>query len=305
MYKRHAIALIITVFFIMVITTALGVALKQVKDAGDEIHRQDFLLQTNIILEDVLKILHNSKELEALATEETGDALYVFLSQASFIPFEHSGISITLELQSARSMFNINALVDDKGEFDEDRLGSLVEYFRMHNINTDYIGMLQDNVKQTKGDDAYYNSEIFTENPFLFRDYIASKKHLQTINNFFMRYNNDNSLEEIKFDELFYFSKDRKTKIDLNYATAQTWRLLVRCDEVRAEELSFSGGGLTKVSDLNLTAEETTLLKYFDTSFYEPLLDVRVEIREGSLSSKIRFEYDMKTKKGSNFVYEI
>jgi len=304
MMKRSAIALIITVFFIMVITVALGVSLKQVKDAGDEIHKQDFVLQTNMILEDVLNILNNSKELEAIAKAESGEALNIFLSQASFIPFEHSGISIILELKSARSVLNINSIVDENGKFNEDKLGSLIEYFRLYNVTSDYIGMLQDNISPLKVD-AYYNSEIFTENPYLYREYIASEEHLQTINDFFMRYNNDNSLSKIKFDELFYFSKDRKTKIDLNYATPETWRLLIRCDEVRAEDLSFGGGSYANVSDLNLSSEESILLGYFETSFYEPLLDVRVEIREGSLSSKIRFEYDMKTKKGSNFVYEI
>jgi hypothetical protein len=304
MNSRHAIALIITVFFIMLITVALGVSLKQVKEARDEIHKQDFILQTNIILEDVLKILNDSKELEAIAKEESGDALNIFLAGASFIPFEHSGISVILELKSARSMFNINAMVDKNGKLSENRVGSLVEYFRSYNVDTNYVGVLQDNISKSKVD-TYYNSEIFTENPYLFRDYIASKKHLQTINDFFMRYNNDNSLSKIKFDELFYFSKDTETKIDLNYATPETWRLLLHCDEVRAEDLSFGGGSYQTMADLNLTTEETEFLSYFETSFYEPFLDVRVEIKEGSLSSKIRFEYDMKTKKGSNFVYEI
>lgn len=304
MQNRNAIALIITVFFIMVITLALGVALKQVNDAGDEIHKQDFLLQTNIILEDVLKILNDSKELEAIAAESSGDALNIFLSQAAFIPFEHSGIEITLELKSARGLLNINAIMDEQGKIDENQISSLIKYFQFYGISSDYVGALQDSMGKVK-EDGYYNSELFVENPYLFRDYIASQKHLEMINHFYVNYNNDNSLNQIKFDELFYFSKDTKTKIDLNYATAETWRLLIGCDEVRAEDLSFGGGSYAEVNDLNLSVEEKVLLEYFDTSFYEPLLDVRVEVREGDLSSKIRFEYDMKTKKGSNFVYEI
>lgn len=305
MKNRNAIALIITVFFIMVITLALGVALKQVKDAGDEIHKQDFLLQTNMILEDVLNILNNSKELEVIAKETSGDALNIFLSQASFIPFEHSGTEITLELKSARGMLNVNAIVNDRGEISENRLSSLIEYFRLYDVNSDYIGVLQDSMSKSKNIDSYYNSEIFTEHPYLFRDYITSQKHLEMVNKFYINYNNDNNLDKIKFDELLYFTKDNKTKIDLNYATSEVWRLLLLCDEERAEELSFGGGSYATVSDLNLSNEESLRLAYFETSFYEPLLDVRVEIREGSLSSKIRFEYDMKTKKGSNFVYEI
>ena len=304
MIRRNAIALMITIFFVMAISLSLGIALKQVKEARTDIQKQDFLLQTNVILEDVLNILKSSEEMDAIVKEDSADGLYVLLSQASFIPFEHSGIAITLELKSARSMININSVSDANGTNKEERVNSFINYFKLFNVTSEYTSMLLDNISKVE-EDMYYNSGIFDENPDMFRDYIVSQKHLDEINNYYMSYYNENSVSKIDFENLFYFSKDRASKVDLNYATAETWRLLTGCDEIRAEELNFAGGSFTQVSDLNLSEEETISLGYFATSYYEPLLDIRVEVKEGDLSAKIRFEYDMKTKKGSNFVYEI
>ena len=304
MKRRSAIALMITIFFIMAISLSLGIALKQVKEARTEIQKQNFLLQTNVILEDVMNILKNSKELDAVMKENSQDGLYIFLSQASFIPFEHSGISIILEIQSARSMFNINSVVDAKGKVNKKRIDSLINYFSLFGVNVSYVEMLLDNISKSK-EDTYYNTAIFDENPFLFRDYITSKKHIDDINSYYTKYYNENSLSKIDFEKLFYYSKDTTTKVDLNYATLDTWMLLLGCDAQKAESLSFGAGSYTKVDDLNLSSEEALSLSHFKTSFYEPFLDIRVEVKEGSLDAKIRFEYDMKTKKGSNFVYEI
>lgn len=302
--RRSAIALMITIFFVMAISLSLGLALKQVKDARGDIQKQDFLLQTNIILEDVLNILKNSAELEAAATAESPEILYLMLSQAAFIPFEHSGIAITLELKSARAKFNVNSLVDEKGTVNENRKNALINYLALYEVNQEYANILLDNISQVK-EETYYNSGIFDEKPTLFRDYIVSEKHIDEINAYYMSYYNENSVSKLKFAELFNFSKDTKTKIDLNYASQETWRLLIGCEELRAEELSLGGGAYTAITDLDLSAEEIVSLGYFDTSYYEPFLDIRVEVREGAMSAKIQFEYDIKTKKGSNFVYEI
>ena len=307
MQRRSAIALMITIFFIMAISISLGIALKQVKQARSEILKQNFLLQTNIILEDVLKILRDSKELEVIVKEESKEALYIFLSQAGFIPFEHSGIAVSIEIKSARSTLNINSIVDEEGKVIKPRYNSLINYLSLYRVNSNYVDMLLDNmnpVNQTE-EDKYYNTGIFDDNPDLFREYIASSEHIEDINDYYMKYYNENNLENIDFEETFYFSKDINTSVDVNYATAETWRLLIGCNEVRAEELTLGSGTYAKVSDLELTSEEKTLLTYFKPSYYEPFLDVRVEIKEGDLDAKIRFEYDMKAKKGSNFIYEI
>jgi hypothetical protein len=303
MSKRRAIALLITVFFIIAISISLGISLKQVKEASNEVESEAFMLQSALILDDVSNILKNSQELDAVVKDNSVDSLFLFLSEVAFIPFESNGMKVGIEISSARSKFNINSLRDTNSS-NPQKAEAMQSYLSNFAINDDYVAILLDNMSQIKEDNSY-NSAIFNENPYLFRDYIVSKKHLDEINNFYMQNTHENAITKIEFEKLLYFSKSKSYFVDLNYATKDTWRLLLGCDELRAEELALGGGMYLKEEDLALSDVEKEMLKRFETSFYEPYLDVKVEISKNNQRAFIRFEYDMKTKKGSNFVYEI
>lgn len=92
--------------FVIVITVAIGYGLKQVNDASKTVKEENFLYQSNIIVEDILNILKNSKELQASVENNASSDLYLLLSQASFIPFEYEGVEILLKMKSARAKFN-------------------------------------------------------------------------------------------------------------------------------------------------------------------------------------------------------
>ncbi len=301
MYNRSkkGIALLITLFFIMAITISIGVGLKQLKDASKSIEGENFLLQSNMILDDVLRILKNDKNLQEIAKDESGEAFSIFLSQASFIPFESSGIKVIMELKSARSKFNINAINTQNIFF-------LKQYVGRYMVSGDYIDILQDftHGNGNNQEQISYNSDIFYTKPELFRAYIVSKKHLDEINEFYTMTYHDNSLKNIQFKNIFYYSNDADYKIDLNHATPDVWEMMLGCDKLRAKELS--SGVYEKLDDIVLNNDEKSIVSTkFKTSFFEPYLDVSVEIIQNSQSAKISFEYNMKTKKGYNFVYEI
>ena len=65
------------------------------------------------------------------------------------------------------------------------------------------------------------------------------------------------------------------------------------------------GGIYETVSDLDLSDDENISLSKFKYSSYEPYIDVHLNIYQNSRSVYIRFEYNIKSKKGSNFVYEV
>ena len=302
--KRGAIALMITLFFIIAISVSLGIALKQVKSVSTEVSKQKFAMQSSVIVDDVLNLLKSSPELDAI---DSVDSLFIFLSEAAFIPFESSGVKMLIEIKSARSKLNINTLVDVNGSKavpNSPRVNALSQYMALYNVNPSYTDMIVDSMSKIKADNSYY-SDIFNENPYLFRDYIASRKHLEAINNFYAKTYNENSLQKINFENLFSFSKERNSKVDLNYATKETWRLLLGCDELRAEQLSLGAGAYSTEADLGLSPQEVLALHRFSVEYFQMFLDVKVTIESGDLSSELRFEYDMNQKKGSNFVYEI
>ncbi|QSZ40701.1 hypothetical protein GJV85_00725 [Sulfurimonas aquatica] len=295
--KKNAIALLITIMFVIVITVAIGFSLKQINKASDEIKDESFMYQSSMLLEDILGVLRNSPELTSVADANSSEEFFIFLSQAGFIPLQSSGVELVIKIKSARSKFNPK-------NFNAHRADMMRQYCNNYMINSDYVDILVDNMSGIKADNSY-NSAIFDENPYLFRDYIASSKHLQKINDFYEKEYNENSLKNINLDALFYFSDESNTSIDLNYATPEVWEMMLGIDRDRSILLNEMGGAYSSVDDLDLSPDEKLRLAEFKTSFFEPIVYVELEIRKDTSSSTIGFEYDIKTKKGSNFVYDI
>ncbi len=296
----------------MAITIAIGLGLKNINKASYQVNKENFMIQTTVILDDVLTLLETYPELDAIAKDNSGDAFGIFLSQASFIPLESGDLKIAIELKSARSKFNVNSLFKNNNIQEIRRVDALKNYLSKYMINDAYVDILLDNMGGIK-EYLPYNSEIFYENPKLFRDYIQTSRHLADINQYYLNRYADNSImkksdeytQYADIEELFYYSKDRNTSIDLNYATVQTWELLLSTSRERAQELSGGAGTYTAEADLELQDDEKLEFVKFSTSFYEPFIDVSIEIIKEDQSAMIYFEYDIKKKKGYNFAYDI
>ncbi len=302
--QKKGIALLITLLFIVAITASIGLGLKQINNASKELQEQNFLLQTRVILDDVLTILKNSGELNTVMQESSPSKLYAFLSQTKAIPLELECYHVEVEVTSARKKFNVNNLMDANTTVNNPRVEMLKEFVNKQNINSNFIDLLLDNMGKIK-DDLSYNSAIFSEKPMLFRDYIASNRHFEEIENYYESNYNDESLKKFDFDTLFSYGQSRKDIIDLNYATIPVWELLLGVDALKARTLASKSGQYTKLEDLDINAAQKVRLSKFDTSFFEPFLEVRLEIKNTKQKALIYFEYDMKTKKGSHYVYEL
>ncbi|MCK4875775.1 MAG: hypothetical protein KAS26_08010, partial [Sulfurimonas sp.] len=108
--KRKAIALLITIFLIIAITLSIGIGLKYVNKASGEVESENFMLQTSVVLDDVLVILKTSNELENIVKKKSTEAFYDLLSKPSFISFDTQAINISVEIKSARAKINPNIL---------------------------------------------------------------------------------------------------------------------------------------------------------------------------------------------------
>lgn len=307
---KKGIALLITLMFIMAITVSIGIGLSYTKKAQHALLEENFLFQSSMILNDVLSLLKNSKELSLIQNDSEGTAFAIFLAQSSFIPFEASGIQVALEITSARSKFNPTTLLSpDKKTIYQARVSALKNYLAKKMVNETYVDILLDGLGGLK-DDLSYNSAVYNTNDTLFRDYIVSAKHLKVYNDFYRDTFYDNALENVEFDKLFYYSGDVNASntyiIDLNYATAEVWAMMLGVDEVRAEQLAFNGGTYSENNKADLSSDESRALESFKTTYKPQLyLDVKVEIIQDRSSAKIAFEYDIKKARGYNFSYEI
>jgi len=305
LYKSHknAIALLITVMFVIVISVAIGLGLKQINNASKSVQEEKFSYQISLLLEDVLHMLQNSNDLKQIAdTNNSIDDFSLFLMQTQMIPFSTKGIDVLIKVQSARRTFNVSDMNDSR------RADYLVEYLNKYGINSDYVTMLFDIISGIK-EDGNYNTTLFEQYPSLFRSYLASYQHLEVLNRFYEKEMNDNSLKNVDFTQLFY-CKGRDTnathyKIDLNYATPEVWEMMLGCSQEKAKLLAEHDDLYEKKADLHLEPQELSRLQAYKYSFFEPYLDVEVRFLHNESEAKISFEYDIREKKGYNFVYEI
>ncbi len=292
--RRDAIALLITLFFIMAITVSIGVGLKYLEKSSHSVKQELFLFQTSIVLDDILKILQNSQRLKEVNSAES---LELFLAEVFLIPLEKDGVNILVEVSSARSKVNVNSFTTVQ------QIEALKNFLVLNNIQVEYADMLLDSISGIKGDMSY-NTDIFTQKPYLFRDYISSQKHLAEISDSYMKRYNDSNIQNVDMNQLFYTSRDTNSSVDLNQANALTWQLLLECDEQRAINLE-NDIFATSLEELSLEPEELISLNKFKTSFFEPYIEVKIKIIQDNMNAIIKFEYDIQSNKGTNFVYEV
>lgn len=288
-------------FFIILISVAVGVGLKHVKESSQEVQKSALMIQTNLILEDILKILKSSKELEQI---DSAEDLFRFLSENSFKELESSGVKVILNLKSAGSRFNVNALSESNNSVNVQRVNLLKDFLNRRSINGSLADILLDMMSGYR-DDMSYNSNIFDTKPTLFRDRITSREHLNEALQYYSATYHDDLTKKMDIENLFYYDRDKNSSIDLNYATDEVWELILSCDRAKAKELKEHKGVYTKLQDLELDEKQMSNLSSFRTTFFGTRLSVAVDIVQNEHDAKVRFEYDLKTKKATDFVYEI
>ena len=311
--SQRGIALLITLFFIISITLAVGIGLKQVNEARDEIEKENFMIQSSVILDDVLKILKKMSKEYDVKNDANGEGFYTFLEESAFIPFESSGVKSSIEISSARSKLNVNAIADVNNTNTEE---ALVEYFQSRMIDLEYIDMLFDVIKGKRVEPPY-RTNIFYEKPLLFKDsnnYISSYENLKEINEFYKLSYHDNKIDKINFKNLFYFSADSNYTLDFNCITSSVKEVIrpndntiVVDDGIQDEEnmQQSSNCNIDFCASLSKTEKKELETKYNGTCKPQRNINVVVEVMQHKQRAKIMFEYNMDSKKGSNFVYEL
>jgi hypothetical protein len=297
---RSAIALLVTLVFVMIISVAIGYGLMQVKEASGVVEDEKILYQNSMLLDDVLAILLASPQMQTLADSNSSEDLYLFLANSRYLPLEIGGQKLILSFESANARININSMQKRNETLFRD-------YFSRYMVGSSYVDILKECMRKNQAKDEYnsYTSRLFERNPELFRDYIASKKHLDIINAFYESEYGDTNLKNIAFDELFSYSPNKDEVLDLNYAKPAVWELILGASPQRAEMLSQGAGAYKTLNDLDLSADEKRNIAKFKTTFFAPYLLVTIEIIREKSSSKIRFKYDIKLKRGYDFVFEV
>ncbi len=294
---RRGVALLITLFFIIAITAAVGVSLMHLKKSGEALHEARFLLQSGAVVEDVIKLMSEADKLGAVTDTDT---LNLFLMTAGFIPLELKELLVKIEITSAMGRVNINALGSSK-ELQE----ALIEYMARYNVQDAFYmsDLLMDCMGGYK---EVYKTDIFDSMPELYRERIVSKRHLRKVLDFYVRERHDNAVNKLPWDDLVRFDDNNATAVDANYVTPALWQFyLPGIQEERAVELASGEGTYTKLEDLGLSDEDRTRLGKFNLSFFQPTVHMDIEVMENNSTAHIAFDYDLSTKKGKHFEFGI
>ena len=294
---RHGVALLITLFFIIAITVAVGISLKNLQKSGVELHKARFLLQSSAIVEDVILLMQN---VDKLGVVSDADGLNLFLLSAGFIPLELNELLVKIEITSLMGRVNLNSLGRSK---------ELQELFREYLLryNVQDVGYVVDLfVDCSSGNKEYYKTDIFDEIPEMYHQKIVSKRHLEKILDFYVRERHDNAVTQIPWDELVRFDEHNDTTVDANYMTPSLWQLYMpNLSEERAIELASGEIVYHTLDDIDLSKEERNDLQKYKLGFYVPVVHADIEVRENNSTAHIAFDFNINTKKGKNFEFGI
>jgi hypothetical protein len=295
--ERRGVALLITLFFIIAITAAVGVSLMNLRKSGEELQQARFLLQSGAVVDDVLSLMRGA---DKLGTVTDAESLNLFLLTAGFIPLQLKELLVKIEITSAMGHININALSTSKAFQD-----ALNAYMVRFNVQ-DPVFMSELLIDCMSGYKDLYRTGIFDEMPELYRDRIVSKRHFDKIVDFYIRERHDNAVTKLPWKDLIRFDDANTTKLDANYITPALWQMLIPgLEEERAIDLSSGGGAYSSLEDIDLSPERKENLAAFDLSFYEPTVHLDVEIVENNNSANVAFDYDVTAKKGKHFEFGI
>ena len=309
--SKRGMALLITLFFIISITLAVGIGLKQVNEARSEIEKENFMIQSRVVLDDVLKILTKMSKEYSTQNDASGEGFYTFLTESAFIPFESSGVKTSIEISSARAKLNVNAIADENLSTKV----ALESYFESRMIGLEYMDMLFDVIKGRRVEPPY-RTNIFYEKPLLFKEsnnYISSYENLKEINEFYKLSYHDNKIDKINFKNLFYFTSDNNYSLDLNCMSSSVRDTIWASDVVYVEDEQQNEESTEQSSNCNVDfcaslskkQKKDLETKYNGTCKPQRHINVVVEVMQNKQSARIVFEYNMDSKKGSNFVYEL
>ena len=294
---KKGVALLITVMFVIVISAVIGMNLGSINKATKMVYSERNLYENSLIVEDVMKLLQGSATLKEIASSKDIEGLAIFLQNFQTIPVEQSGVKVVVHLSSARGKLSLRSL-------DKTTLPYLYRYFNDRSVSSEFVDMLLDCSGGVRGD-GVYKTTIFENNPHLFRNYLASNEHLKKIQKFYAREMGDDNIEAINFANLFYVADERNVTIDLNYATAEVWEVVAGVDETQAKELGMHQSFYEKIDDLPVDDLAKARIKKFRTSFFEPFLNVKVDIIRDNSNAHLFFEYDILHERGYHFVYKI
>jgi len=298
--SRSAIALIITLFFIMAMTLLVGISSGLSDRALKRVEKERFLIQANRISHDVVTMLNQiTKDLNG------SDDLDMLIDLPVLLDDEVSGMHVEITFESASSRLNINSLVDENGTIQKEYY-NLLESVLINNQVLDpslFLSLVADTI-DSDIEERVVDSEIATLDPFYSNGEIIDMKHFNKIIQKYIQMRDDLAINQIPWSKLI---STVGKNIDINHVTPELFAEIFT-NFAPDEVLEYTLGRketYNKMEDLEVDDFTKEYLQKLGISFYEPLIKCNVLLKVNEQTGIISFYYDLSGKNASEFNIEI
>jgi len=298
---KKAIALLITLSLITLISVIVSKIITIMDNSLKEISNRSSLIQVDILFNDIKKIL--DKNFVDINDSTTLDML--FLMPYSFSDAK-TGISVNIEIESDSNRVNPNLIMD----INRSKKGSIETINRdiydlfdriLINYNVQdrelFLNMLLDTIDMDNRE-RYPNSEIVNYDHFFQNGEIINIRHFKQIVKRYRDLTLDKNIDKVPWDILIGF---RSKIIDFNYISPELLSfLLPSLDKEKLYKLTLNRVlPYDSFKDLELPDELNEQLKRYNIKFFSPEIWCIIDFQINGYHKNISFQYNLKEKRVS------
>jgi len=288
---KKGIALLITIGFIVILTTLIAYIFTLSSRVFDEVNNVQKRDQSSVLFSDVKKLLDSY----AGKIENDKDFSTFLLGTPPFYD-DKSGLGLEVEIKPLSDKININSIFINK-KADINLVQFLQNICETYNIldPSFFISLILDSIDEDSVEREAL-SEISLHKIKYSNGSIYDKAQFEALENYYTDVVQDKNIFNVPWEQLIYFGGKNSSIVD--------------CDRM-SKELIFLVGldseNFTGCSDINSSSKsKETALKYNLKKFskennYDILVKIYYQIN--SIKDRASFVYDMKTKKVKSFEF--
>ena len=298
---KKSIVLLITLALIVAISALIAIGLMKVDEGAKSVEKKRFLIQTLTFTQNAVDIL--GKKRSDINSSNGFEMLLL-----TPIELKSKEISLDLAFDSAAKGINPNNFlkkVRNKFTINPDYVLLFDRILQSENVQNKelFLAMIEDTLDKDL-DERIPGSEIaFYDKRFAQGSIENFKKFMQIIDHY-VRLSEDGNIYKIPWREILSF---HTKKIDFNYISPKLLHyMLPYLDSEGIKKVTTAKKiNYTDWKDLPLAKEYKDTLKRYDISFFVPVVEANLSVRQADRAGFAHFVYDINQKKVLDIAYKI
>ena len=298
---KKSIVLLITLALIVAISALIAVGLMKVDEGAKSVEKKHFLIQTLTFTQNAVDILGKKR-----GDINSSDGFEMLLLTP--IELKSKEISLNLAFDSAAKGINPNNFlkkVQNKFTINPDYVLLFDRILQSENVQNKelFLAMIEDTLDKDL-DERIPGSEIALYDKRFAQGSIENFKKFMQIIDHYVRLSEDGNIYKIPWREILSF---HAKKIDFNYISPKLLHyMLPYLDSEGIKKVTTAKKiNYTDWKDLPLAKEYKDTLKRYDISFFVPILEANMSVKQADRTGFAHFVYDINQKKVLDIAYKI